>query len=126
MKRVIVAVFLLCVVTAMSIGALWELRSVTTSLLEDCDALIALQQRGDLDACREAAEHLNATLEERARWFPFFLRHERIEEVFRHAAALPDLIRDDDEADFLTEVSSMRMQLEILLDSEVPSLANIF
>ncbi len=126
MKRVIVAAILLCVVTAMSVGALWELRRVTSELLETCDTLIALQKQGDLDACKNAAEHLNATLEERVRWFPFFLRHERIEEVFQHAAALPDLIRDDDEADFLTEASALRMQLEILLDSEVPSLENIF
>ena len=126
MKRVIVAVSLLCIVTAMSVGSLWEQRRVTEDLLAQCDTLIALQKRGELGACQEAARQLNDTLKDRVRWFPFFLRHERIEEVFQHAAALPDLIRDDDTADFFTEIAAMRMQLEILLDSEVPSLENIF
>ncbi len=125
MKRVIIAVLLLALVAALCIGALWEQQRVTASLVDACNELEAIYDRGDTALCRREAEALSSRIEEDTRLFPFFLRHERMETIFQHAAALPHLIDDEDPADFRTSLSAIRIQLEILLDNEWPLPGNI-
>lgn len=125
MKRVIVAVLLLGIAAALCIGALWEQQRVTVALLGACDELEALYDRGATEDCLRRAEALSSRIEEDTRLFPFFLRHERMETIFQHAAALPHLIDDEDPADFRTSLSAIRIQLEILLDNEWPLPENI-
>lgn len=125
MKRVLIAFILLAAVAAMSGGALWLQNRVTDDLIVACDELIALYESDDIAACRVAAEDLSKRLEEDMRWFPFFLRHERMESVFQQAAALPHLVDDNDPADLMAGISSIRMQLQILMDNEWPLPENI-
>lgn len=125
MKRVIVAVILLGLVTALSIGALWEQHRVTASLLDTCQELEQLYDSGDTARCFRLASEFSDGLKEQTRMFPFFLRHERLEPVFQHASSLPHLIADEDPADFRTSLSAIRIQLEILMDNEWPLPENI-
>lgn len=125
MKRIYVAVALLGVVAILSTTALLLQYSATTKLLAACEHVIAVYESGDMAACREAANELSDHLEEDMRWFPFFLKHERMESIFQQAAALPHVVDDNDPADFLSAIAAMRMQLEILLDNEWPTAENI-
>ncbi len=124
MNRILTAVLLLTVVAVLSITALILQHHTTSKLIDDCDRLIATYQSGDMDACRKEAQSFSDGLQDDMRLFPFFLRHERMETVFQDAAALPYLIGDD-HADFFSAVSSLRMQLEILMDNEWPTPENI-
>ncbi len=125
MKRIVIALILLVLVTGLSIAALWQQAVVTDQLLTSCDELISIYESGDIPACRRASERFFNNLEERMTLFPFFLRHERIETIYQQAAAIPHLIDDNDPADFLSAVSSVRMQLKILMDNEWPTPQNI-
>lgn len=125
MKRVLIAVILLVVVTIMSGGALWWQQRTTTALLDACDEIITLYESGDINACRSATQELSKRLEDDTQLFPFFLRHERLESMFQQAAALPHLVDDNDPADLMAGISSVRMQLQILMDNEWPSPENI-
>ncbi len=125
MKRVTIAIVLLAVVAVMSGAALWWQQRTTEALLTACDEIITLYESGDIAACREATADLTARLEDDTRLFPFFLRHERMESVFQQAAALPHLVDDNDPADLMAGISSVRMQLQILMDNEWPSPENI-
>ena len=125
MKRILIACLILTLVTALSGGALWLQQRTTDQLLADCDRLVALYQGDDREAAMQAADTFPALLQDEMRWFPFFLRHERIEAIYQQAATLPLLVENRDDADFLSTVSSIRMQLEILMDSEWPNPENI-
>ncbi len=125
MKRIRIAAALLCLVTLLSILGLWYQQRTTDRLLHACDDLLNIYESGDTNRCRVAAETFFSDLEKDIRWFPFFLRHERMESVFQHAAALPHLVDEDDQADFFSTVAAIRMQLEILLDNERPLPENI-
>lgn len=125
MNRITAAVILLITVTVLSATALVLQYHTTSKLIDDCDRLIATYQSGDIDTCRKEAQAFSDGLKDDMRLFPFFLRHERMETVFQEAAALPYLISDDDHADFFSSVSSLRMQLEILMDNEWPTPENI-
>jgi len=125
MKRIWIAFALLGVVAALGAGALWQQKTVTDRLIAACDELIVLYEQGDIEACHAAAEKLSENLEEETRLFPFFLRHERMEDIFYDASTLPYIIRDNDPADFMSAVASMRMQLEVLLDNEWPVPENV-
>lgn len=125
MKRIYIAFALLLAVAVLSGGALWLQSAATAKLLTACEHVITVYESGDTAACREAANELSAHLEEDMRWFPFFLKHERMESIFQQAAALPHVIDDNDPADFLSAVAAMQMQLEILMDNEWPTPENI-
>ncbi len=125
MKRVGIAVALLAVVVILSGGALLLQRHTTNGLIDFCDRLIELYRSGDIEACREAARALSDDLEKDMQWFPFFLKHERMESIFQQAGSLPYLVSDDDPADFFSTLAAMRVQLEILMDNEWPTPGNI-
>lgn len=125
MKRVGIAAVLLAVVVILSGGAILLQHHATERLVASCDNLIALYQSGDIDACREAARELSDNLETDMKWFPFFLKHERMESIFQQAGSLPYLVSDDDPADFFATLAAMRVQLEILMDNEWPTPENI-
>ena len=125
MKRILIACIILATVASFSGGALWHQQITTDKLLSDCDQLVALYQSGDSTGAMQAADAFPALLQDEMRWFPFFLRHERIEAIYQQAATLPLLVEQRDNADFLSTVSSIRMQLEILMDSEWPTPENI-
>ncbi len=126
MKRVWVAIVLLVIVAVLSGGSLWLQQRTTARLVDECNALLDTYEGGDLERCRRMAEDFSAHLEEEMRWFPFFLHHQRMEPIFQQAAALPHFISDEDAADFTAGVCSVRMQLEIMMDSEWPLLENVF
>ncbi len=125
MNRLWIAVALLCVVTMLCTLGLWVQAATTDRLLHACDNLIDIYESGDTNRCRVAAEDFFSRLKTDIRWFPFFLRHERMESIFQQAAALPYLVEEDDKADFFSTVAAVRMQLEILLNSERPRPENI-
>lgn len=125
MKRVWIAFALLIVVIGMSAGALILQHRATDHLITACNDLITIYQSGDIEACREAAQELSSNLEKDMRWFPFFLKHERMESIFQQAGSLPYLVSDDDPADFFATLAAMRVQLEILMDTEWPIPENI-
>ncbi|MBR5134047.1 MAG: DUF4363 family protein [Clostridia bacterium] len=125
MKRIYIAFVLLGIVAVLALGALWNQQRVTARLTAACDELIDLYDRGDLAACRDASQRFNDDLEEYTRLFPFFLRHERIEDIFYQSSTLPHILDDDDAADFMSTVAAIRMQLEILMDNEWPLPENI-
>ena len=125
MTRIIIAVALLLTVTALSIAALWQQATVTEQLLTDCDRLVALYEAGDMATCQKETTAFSAHLQERMKLFPFFLHHDRLETIYQQAATLPHLINDNDPADYATTVSSLKMQLQILMDSEWPVPENI-
>lgn len=125
MKRILIACLILALVAGLSGGALWLQHDTTEQLLTDCDRLVALYRSGNIAAAMQAADEFPVLLQDKMRWFPFFLRHERLETVYQQAAALPLLVETRDDADFLSTVSSIRMQLEILMDGEWPNLENI-
>lgn len=125
MKRVGIAIALLAVVVFLSGGALLLQNDATDRLIASCDELVTLYQSGDVNACRDAARKLSNNLEENMRWFPFFLKHERMESIFQQAGSLPYLVSDDDPADFFSTLAAMRVQLEILMDNEWPTPENI-
>lgn len=125
MKRVGIAVALLIVVIILSGGALLLQHTATDRLITSCDELIELYQSGNIDACRQAARELSDSLANDMRWFPFFLKHERMEGIFQQAGSLPYLVNDDDPADFFSTLAAMRVQLEILMDNEWPTPENI-
>ena len=82
MKRVRIAVALLAVVIAFSIGALWIQNRATERLIDTCNELIAVYQSGDIEGCRKKARELSETMDKDMRWFPFFLGHDRMESIF--------------------------------------------
>lgn len=125
MTRIIIAVLLLIAVTALSTAALWQQSTVTEHLLSDCDRLVALYEAGDLEVCRNETASFAAHLQDRMTLFPFFLHHDRLETIFQQAATLPHLINDNDPADYASAISSLKMQLQILMDSEWPVPENI-
>lgn len=125
MKRIGIAVGLLLVVIVLSGAGLLLQHHATQKLIADCDTLETLYESGDTDQCRIAAEDFSANLESAMRWFPFFLRHERLETVYTQAATLPFLAADEDRSDFMSALAAIRMQLQIVLDSEYPTLQNI-
>ncbi len=125
MKRIIIAFSLLLTVAALSIAALWQQSVVTAQLLEDCDRLVTVYEAGDIAACRTVTAQFSSQLKERMRLFPFFLHHERMESIFQQAATLPHLINDNDPADYASAISSLKMQLQILMDNEWPVPENI-
>ncbi len=125
MKRVGIALALLAVVIVLSGGALILQRTATRKLIASCDELMIIYQNEDIETCREAARSLSRDLEDDMRWFPFFLKHERMESIFQQAGALPYLVSDDDPADFFSSLAAIRVQLEILMDNEWPTPENI-
>jgi len=125
MKRIRIAAALLCIVAILCALGWWNQQTVTTRLLHACDDLLNIYESGDTNRCRVAAESFFSDLEKDIRWFPFFLRHERMETIFQQAAALPYLVEEDDKADFFSTVATIRMQLEILLENERPLPENI-
>lgn len=125
MKRVGVAAVLVALVIVLCVGELWLQQRATDRLLIACDEMVLLYESGDSEQCTQAARQFPKELEKAMRWFPFFLRHERMETVFQQASTLPYLVNDNDPADFMSAISSIRMQLEILLDNEWPTLENI-
>ena len=125
MNRLWIAVALLGVVALLCTLGLWVQSTTTDRLLHACDDLLNIYESGDTNRCRVAAENFFSQLETDIRWFPFFLRHERMESIFQQAAALPNLVEEDDKADFFSTVAAIRMQLEILLENERPLPENI-
>ncbi len=125
MNRVWIAVALLAVVIGLSGGALWLQYRATTHLTDECDTLMDIYQSGDIKGCRQAARKLSDRFEDDMRWFPFFLKHERMEVLFQNVGALPYLVSDDDPADFFATLAAVRVQLETLMDNEWPTPENI-
>ena len=125
MKRIRIAVGLLAVVIALSIGALVLQNRATGRLIDACNELVDIYQRGDVDECRRKAQELSENMDKEMRWFPFFLAHDRMEIIFQQAGALPYLVNDDDPADFFAALASIRVQLRVLMDNEWPIPDNI-
>ena len=125
MKRVWIAIALLLIVVGLSGGALWIQHRATDHLIASCDALVNLYQQGKLEQCRQSAKELSDDLEKHMRWFPFFLKHERMESIFQQAGTLPYLVNNDEAADFFSSLTVMRVQLAILMDNEWPTPENI-
>ena len=125
MKRIRIAVALLALVIALSIGALSLQNRATERLIDRCNELVDIYQHGDVEECRRKAQKLSEDMDKDMRWFPFFLEHERMESIFQQAGALPYLVDDNDPADFFAALASIRVQLGILMDSEWPTPENI-
>ena len=125
MKRIRIAVGLLALVITLSIGALWLQSRATGRLIDACNELIDIYQRGDIDECRRKAQELSENMDKEMRWFPFFLAHDRMEIIFQQAGSLPYLVNDDDPADFFAALASIRVQLRVLMDNEWPIPDNI-
>ncbi len=125
MKRVYIAIGLLALVVAMSVGALLLQNRTTERLIDSCNELIEIYQRGEVEECRRKAQELSENMEQEMRWFPFFLAHDRMESIFQQAGALPYLVSDDDPADFFSALAVIRVQLGVLRDSELPTPENI-
>lgn len=125
MKRISIAVGLLVVVLVLSSGALLLQNHATNRLIDTCNELVEMYQRGDIEMCRESARALSENLEKEMRWFPFFLGHNRMEIIFQQTDALPYLVNDDDPADFFAALASIRVQLRTLMDNEWPTPENI-
>ena len=126
MKRLIIAILLpLTVIALCALTLLSEHRAADT-LIAECDKLTRLCREEDYAQLYRQACAFETALRHTTRFFPYVLHHDRLEQLYTGAAALPLLAKDEDAADFLAAVSTLRMQLTLLRDSETPTLSAIF
>jgi hypothetical protein len=125
MKRVGVAVVLLL---AVSIGCFLALRTekrLLSSLLTQTAQVEQLYRQEYKAEAITATEQLADNTQRTLRRCACLLPHSTLTEISVLATALPVILKDGNQDDFLTELSKFRMLLTVVKQMEYPYLENI-
>lgn len=125
MKRMLIALSLLLLLTALCTAAILYQKTQTEALLT---LLGETEEAFDSDRPEELLPRVEALIDEfhvRTRWFPLFLRHTLISEAEAELLTLPSLLRNGEPRDVPAALIRCRARLEALYESELPRLENI-
>lgn len=125
MKRLIVSVVLLALVSGICITTFSVQRTGTDELLlllEDMDQAYRAQE---METCRRLSDRFAELVEEKAAVFSLFLPHKDLADIQELAVMLPVILRQKDSSHYSAELEKCRFLLERLERLEHPILQNI-
>ena len=125
MKRVLIALVILLMVSGLCWFSLHTQVSNVESLLEMTDRMEDSFDPDNPDAALELSRQFVEEFRERTRSFPFFMRHADIWSIEETVAALPIYLETGDTQHFPAELAKCRSQLEKLYEVELPLPENI-
>lgn len=125
MKRLIVSVALLAVVSTLCGMSLHGQQKNTHALIDTLDRMEQAYKADDLQCCQRLANDFPADFQRRTRWFSMFLPHSYLSSIQEVAVTLPVILQGEDSAHFPIELARCRLLLQRLEQLEVPSLDNI-
>ena len=126
MKRVIVAVLLLCGIVVACLLSLWMQNAVLDEFMARTREMEALFDDGHIALATEAAARFAEDYRKQTRIFALFLPHSMLTEVEKSVVSLPAILTHGEHKDFTAEVRRCRMLLEKMHDLEIPTLQNVF
>ncbi len=125
MKRVIVALILLAVVTGGSVVSFLTGEREFNYLIHLAQTAEDCYRDGDVDGALEAAEALAAEYPRRTRIFALFMSHQALTDLEKSTASLPLILLYGEPRDFTAEARRCRLMLEHLWQQEKPAPENI-
>ena len=125
MKRVLIALVILLMVSGLCWFSLHTQVSNVESLLEMTDRMEDSFDPDNPEAALELSRQFVEEFKERTRYFPFFMRHADIWSIEETVAALPIYLETGDTQHFPAELAKCRSQLEKLYEVELPLPENI-
>lgn len=125
MKRVWIAVSLLCAILGLSALSLYSTHTITQTMSGLFEEAYTQASEGNLDKAREAAEELEDYWGKTHRILSTYMRHEEIEHVLVSANSLTSYLDQDNLETFTEECQASMVYLQHLWDSEQPSIENI-
>ena len=125
MKRLLIAVFLMCAMLTASTLSLVRLKHVKDSMMDGLDQLVYLAQTEQYEQAYIQSELLFEQWDEQEDRLIRYLRHTDLDSISSQMARLSYLIKYKDPAEFLSEVSEIRHLILHLWESELPLPRNI-
>lgn len=125
MKRLLIAVFLMCAMLTASTLSLIRLKHVKDSMMDGLDQLVYLAQTEQYEQAYIQSELLFEQWDEQEDRLIRYLRHTDLDSISSQMARLSYLIKYKDPAEFLSEVSEIRHLILHLWESELPLPRNI-
>ena len=125
MKRVIVAVLLLLVVSAGCTVSIVMQNRVIREFTAATDTMEERFTAGDVQGAVACAEAFERAYRAKTRCFSLFLPHDTLTEVEKSVISLPAVLTHGEHKDFVAEVRRCRLLLENMYDLELPTLQNV-
>lgn len=126
MKRTIIAVAILLLIVAGSIGTCYTLKKATDELTVCLNEAERAYREENIARCREESEKLKRTFDQYAEIFPFLLNHEMVHNMEESVNQLRTFLETGEATLFLSEVVHCKALVEEAYRKELPLWENIF
>lgn len=126
MKRVVISLAILVLMTAVCVTGLLYLRGVKDELLIVLEQIRTTAEGGDHDRAADLIAEFGQLWRRRESVLIRYIRHHQIDEITITVARLEPLLRNGDIAEFLAELTKTVRLVEQIWASEIPNMTNIF
>ena len=125
MKRLMIAVLIVCIILISGIWSLWQFSLLKEKAIPIFDQMEEAAKQENFSAATVAAQQfLELWLSYEGKLIPF-VRRDPLEAIGSCAARLPSLSEHEDVADYAAAVQELRYRFEELWESEIPMLRNL-
>lgn len=126
MKRVIVISFILIIIIGASFYSIWYTKQVTNELLMlSNNAETACSELNIKKYC-DNINKLSALWESRQLMLSLFIRHDDLENISNHIAALTAIAQREDFNMAIIELYRLNFMLKHIYEHQIPSIDNLF
>lgn len=125
MKRLIVAVVLLTVAIALSVGAMWLQTHTLDAISADLTDIEQAYTAGDWERCAALTKQLVAEYPDRTAVLEWFVGHNHIYAVYDALSVLPITLAEEADYTFPIKLEECNIQLAHLRERGLPLLENI-
>lgn len=126
MKRLWIALILLFVVTAASIGNIFYLKSTIQTITHELDTALSAAHNGDWTRSYQSLTNARQKYDRSEAMLSATINEKQLDEVCSNFARAEEGSRTDDHAGYLIELSGLRESVKDLLRSEIVSPGNLF
>lgn len=127
MRRLIISIFLLLGIFALSIYNLYTLHTARGELLVRLDGMMnILETTNDPAAAVDKAVEFESFWLEREESLIKFIRHSDLEQITWDSARLPYLARYGDMSELTAEINRIRLQVNHLWETQLPRWRTVF
>lgn len=125
MKRIITAVSILILITAVSFSIPFCLKKYTDELIYQLDYIEYTFDKKNVNDTQEQVEKFLELWEQDEEIIISFVNHGAVEDISYISARLSSLLGHKDSAEFLAEIRRIRAIISSIYEDEVPNLSNI-
>lgn len=125
MKRVWVALVMMCTVFALCITELIIANKMTDHLSETLEKAQNCVKEQQIEQALQYSDRVAEDWEHYHKILSMFLIHDRLEQIDQSLAVLDTNLKCEQYDDFLSEASRTTAQLEHIKDTELPTIQNI-